>query len=913
MITARPPKIKVGGTLDPSTDLYVIRQDVEERVFDYLSSGEYCNILSSRQVGKSSLVINTKNRLIENEFRAAIVDFTQLGGTDDARSWYIAFLRTVARALKLDLDVREWSDVQREEPLNECLLRFFREEVFQVDSSPVVIFCDEIDSTLKLDFTDDFFTAVRAMYNARSDELLYHKVVFCMIGVAAPNELVKDPRTTPYNIGEAIELRDFDRERGDDLSGLALALSNDPQIGQAILLSILDWTDGHPYLTLKLVKELREQNVQTPQEVDEFCQQTFSNLETVNKDVHFQAITRFFTQRAPSDPALFKLYEQLLKGKAITDAPSPLHINLKLSGLVKRKANRLIVRNRIYQQTFDLEWVKDSKPVQTVRNLQHLAMVTMILLLMLSGWYAYDRLILQPPRQFATQLEQELAETLDVIRAKEIFKLLAGLEIDPEFGQRLQGYQAAANAGMDRFWQRKEKVVAETRLAELGRTSNENDARRFFSILTGQTVDPEIDRVLKGWQEQALTVYQDFWQRRANSLDTRALQRLKDGDSDRALLLGAAAAVKRNGQLHPKLLETYQERGYARLYRTIRGNFSGWSRIDFSPDSKLIAVSTANGVYETDTGKNIQKMEIEKRAVSVRFSENGNYFASGDNDGRVKLWELGPRKKTIEFKGFDSFIQDIDFSKNDRYLAATAQSKSAIVWDMITTDILYKPQLPGGDGRAIRFSPEGKQLAVGYFNGAILFNVISRKKVYDFNFDKPRLVSGIDFSPDGKKIAMATWRGYGVLIWDVEKNIQILHLPYVSDLYGIAFSPDGQYVFAGGDITGRNVTARLWDATSGEVLYEVTGHTSNLRDVAYAANGKWVATVSQNGSIRIWDITDLEGAGLPSTPEGTPREIWDRFQLMFRYTLNDQDEVIDLWPTGPRHIDGWENSPKKES
>ncbi|MCP4692784.1 MAG: hypothetical protein GY859_32380, partial [Desulfobacterales bacterium] len=161
MTPTNPPKIRTGGALNPLTDLYVTRRDVEDDVFEYLSDREYCNILSSRQVGKSSLMINTKNRLLKNGFRTAIVDFTQLSGGEDAETWYIAFLRTVARGLRLTVNVVEWWSSRAEGPLNERLIQFFREEVFRADPSPVVVFCDEIDSTLKLHFTDDFFTAVR--------------------------------------------------------------------------------------------------------------------------------------------------------------------------------------------------------------------------------------------------------------------------------------------------------------------------------------------------------------------------------------------------------------------------------------------------------------------------------------------------------------------------------------------------------------------------------------------------------------------------------------------------------------------------------------------------------------------------------------------------------------------------------
>ena len=80
---------------------------------------------------------------------------------------------------------------------------------------PIVIFLDEIDSTLKHTFTDGLFTAIRGMYNERSLVPEYEQVTFCLVGVATPNELIKDRRTTAYNVGRTLSLRDFDAGRDD--------------------------------------------------------------------------------------------------------------------------------------------------------------------------------------------------------------------------------------------------------------------------------------------------------------------------------------------------------------------------------------------------------------------------------------------------------------------------------------------------------------------------------------------------------------------------------------------------------------------------------------------------------------------------------------------------------------------------
>src|SRR4029078_12577354 len=85
--------------------------------------------------------------------------------------------------------------------------------------SRFVIFIDEIDAVRGLPFsTDEFFAAIREFYNRRSEDPELNKLTFCLLGVAAPSDLIRDTRLTPFNIGQRIELNDFTE---DEARGLA--------------------------------------------------------------------------------------------------------------------------------------------------------------------------------------------------------------------------------------------------------------------------------------------------------------------------------------------------------------------------------------------------------------------------------------------------------------------------------------------------------------------------------------------------------------------------------------------------------------------------------------------------------------------------------------------------------------------
>jgi len=412
----RAPRLQVGGTLVPGRDIYIARPE-DEQLFELLREGEYVNILSSRQVGKSSLMLRTAFRLRDElGYRFAVVDLTSLGTPENAQAYFRGLVGEIARQLKLNFDAQTfWREDAGAGTNTQQFIRFFREVVATEIDGPVLIFLDEIDSTLKLPYTDDLFTALRSMYNERALVPAYQRIAFCLVGVATPDELIKDRRTTPYNVGRTLWLGDFDAAR-DDLSPLIEVLSDNSQRGQTVLSRVLNWTGGHPFLTTRLCQDLRSDGITTPEDVDRFVTERYATLDRLGEDVHIQQILRFVRERLSDGLASFNLYERILKGAKERDQPSLAHAELKLSGLVKRDGNGFLVpRNRIYERLFDLQWVQKSRPRQEVRRYRRFAVAAGVLLMVsVIGGLSYYQLRVVPlqTQEGARKALQNLGVTL---------------------------------------------------------------------------------------------------------------------------------------------------------------------------------------------------------------------------------------------------------------------------------------------------------------------------------------------------------------------------------------------------------------------------------------------------------------------------------------------------------------------
>ncbi len=365
----------VGGTLPLNAPSYVSRP-ADDALFNLALAGEFCYVLTTRQMGKSSLMVRAARRLQDKGVRTAIVDLTTIGtGTG---TWYLDLLTELTNQLNLSEDTEAWWQTRASLGVVRRFTDFLRDVILVEIKDQIAIFIDEIDITLNLPFADDFFAAVRAVYNARAVDSRFNRLTFVFLGVASPSDLIKDRTRTPFNIGQGIALADFNRADAAVLQkGLAVAY---PGQAQAILNRIYYWTDGQPYLTQRLCREIVEAKGDrwTHKEIDQFVERLFF-LEQAQRDTNLIFVQDKVLMHAHRRQ-LLTLYRKVYQGKRIrNDEQLPLQNQLKLSGLVKSENGYLHVHNRIYRYVFDLKWIRANTAVDWSRIVAGIAVFVALL------------------------------------------------------------------------------------------------------------------------------------------------------------------------------------------------------------------------------------------------------------------------------------------------------------------------------------------------------------------------------------------------------------------------------------------------------------------------------------------------------------------------------------------------------
>lgn len=288
--------------------------------------------------------------------------------------------------------------------------------------------------------------------------------------------------------------------------------------------------------------------------------------------------------------------------------------------------------------------------------------------------------------------------------------------------------------------------------------------------------------------------------------------------------------------------------------------------VEFSPDGKWFVTAAADGkifVWDANRLTKAAILPVQRGIVrAVAFSANGKVLVTPTDDDLKNVWEVGSWKKLREVNTPHYRYGQYLLSPEGRWMmtphgdvcdllnGTCTIDRRPLFWSGITP---FAEKLRPPFWSWVALSPDGRQIISIDSAGFVAFSSVSQFEVPEgrklLGIHRLHNSSGraVAYSPNGKQAASGA---EDIVLWNVATQEKVVRFKHQANVSSLAFSPNGRWLVS----THRDGAILVWDTVGKELAADFTGHSEMVEAVAFNQDGKQIASGSADGTIVIWNV-----------------------------------------------------------